>query len=154
MNKLILARFRDYVQHNYRDADMTTHTICSVLDCSKTYLHDLLKRECGCAAMEYVRYFRILKSIELIFDGKTKVYLHVGYKTSAAFSNAFFNITGFYASCFYASELEKHKEIIFVAYNIAAECPKKALQFITNNSSIRAILSEQQNKIDSNSSKK
>ena len=142
MDNPLLFRFKDYVNNNYKNSALTVSMICYGIGCSKTCLHELLKYRCGCSIMEYVENYRIMKSIELILSGTRKVHLHIGYKTSAAFSKAFLTITGFHSSCFYAVELNEYEVIISEAYNIAIESPKKAVQFVINDSTMIDILSE------------
>ena len=149
MNIKILDRFKDYVRHNYNNCDLTNPVICSDIHCSISYLYDILNFEYYYSCMQYVRYFRVLKSMEFIICNQTKkVYRNVGYKSSSAFYRNFLKVTGFDARCFYADELkeyfEEYKGIFPVIYGIAAKDPKEAIEFIIDNSSIRSILLDKQ----------
>ena len=144
MNKYLLSKFKSYISSNYADSNLTASTVCAHLQCSQSYLNELIKYEYQYSHKKYIEYFRILKAIELVCTQKTtNIYIAAGYNSSSVFSKAFLRITGFHFSCFYDSELKEYQDIISGAC-IAAECPKKAIQLIANNSSIRAVLSKNQ----------
>ena len=147
MNESLLFKFKDYVSRNYDNCDLTNLVMCSHLHSSKIHLDELIISNYDYTAMEYLDNYRILKSIELISNMTNQVYIRVGYKSITAFSKAFLRITGFHASYFYTNKLEEYKDLAPIVYSIAEKDPKKAIQFIINNTSIRTILLEQQKKI-------
>ena len=72
MNQLLLNKFQDLVVANYSNYKLNTKNICFDLSCSVSTLHRILISHYGCSIMKYVEYFRILKSIELVYYHDTK----------------------------------------------------------------------------------
>ena len=137
MNQLLLNNFKDHVNIHYSDHDVKTKGICSNLHCSINYLHEILTHEYGYSIMKYVKYFRILKAIELICKGKRKVYGMVGYNSSSVFSKSFLKVTGLNARHFFHFKFTERENIIRAALNAETENPKKVLESIINYVSIK-----------------
>ena len=149
MSQLLLDRFKDYVNIHYSDNNITITDICYDLHCSRSYLHEILIHQYGYSIMRYVEYFRTLKSIELVCKGERKVYLKVGYNSSSVFSKSFSRVTGFNAKCFFPYQFADNKNIIRTAINIATENPKKAIETIIKDVSMKTVLSGQKDKTNS-----
>jgi len=146
MSQSLIENFKGYVNIHYSDNNITTNNICSNLCCSISCLHRALIHNYGYSIMKYVEYFRILKSIELIGKGEKKVYYMVGYNSPSVFSKSFLRITGCNARCFCPYQLIDHKSIIKTALNEATENPKKAVENIIKDISIKTIFSKRQKK--------
>jgi AraC-like DNA-binding protein len=144
MKQRVLDNFKEYVSRNYTDKDLDSVIISSNINCSRSYLNEIVFHEYNYSLMKYVEYFRICKAIELLAERVKKVHSDVGYHSASVFSRAFLRVTGFNASCFTANELAMYKDIIEIAVKAAAWNPKKAMEFILNNKTIRDILLERQ----------
>ena len=93
-NQILLYKFQDNVVANYSDYKLNPTKICSDLYCTVRTLQRVVTSYYGYSIMEYVEYFRILKSIELTYYyGEKKVCYKVGYKYHSGFCRSFFRIT-------------------------------------------------------------
>jgi AraC-like DNA-binding protein len=93
--------------------------------------------------MRYVEYFRILKSIELIYyKGQKKVCYMVGYNSPVTFCRTFLRVTKLHMSYFLPSRFKENKKIAREVRKLAKQNPKKALEIILMDVAERAMLSK------------
>ena len=131
MNPSPLNDFKDFVEKNYPDSTLTIDFICSRINCLRKSLYRAVDHEYKYSPIKYIEYYKIWKAIEFIFEGEIKIHDKVGYKSPSGFSRTFSRITGFNMKQFYSYVFD-HKDIIETARSMAAENPKKAIEFIVD----------------------
>ena len=95
-SKAILARVKKYIAEHYRE-DISLEDIAEFVFLNASYLSRLFKRETGETFKEFLIRFRIEKAIELLKEGKYKIYEISelsGYHYSKYFIRQFRNIMG------------------------------------------------------------
>ena len=133
MNQLLLNKFQDNVVANYSNYKLNPISISSDLCCTVRTLQRTIISYYGYSIMEYVEYFRILKSIEFTYYyGEKKVCYKVGYKYHSGFCRSFLRITQLHLSFFSSDQFEENKKVAREVRKLAKENPKEALELILN----------------------
>lgn len=87
----------DYIGQHYSDGNLNVAQIAAQLGLSEGHLSHLFKKETDYTVGSYLTRYRIHKAMELLRQGKMKVYEvteAVGYRDIAYFSSTFKKITG------------------------------------------------------------
>jgi len=85
-----------YIKKHYQK-DINIKQVADELEISESYLSRIFKKETNYTFVDYLTYYRIKKSMELLQDYKVKIYEVsdlVGYKDSHYFSSLFKKIVG------------------------------------------------------------
>lgn len=91
----------DYIGEHYAEPGITVGVIAQALGISEGHLSHIFKKETDYTLLNYLTRYRIHKAMELLREGKLKVYEiaeRVGYRDIAYFSNMFKKLTGVTAS--------------------------------------------------------
>jgi len=92
MNYKKLSNFQSFVQGNFHKKGLKVDDITQAIDCSKSYLHEILTYRFNYSTMQYVEYYRILKAVELLLKGEKKFYPKLGFSSSASYCRSFYKI--------------------------------------------------------------
>ncbi len=97
ISELIIEKAKVYIEKNYMD-DVNLAEIANQVHLSPTYFSRFFKLHSGETLTDYIVKKRIEKAIEMLIEGKTKVYevsQKVGYRDSKYFYKIFKKYTGY-----------------------------------------------------------
>ena len=92
----IIEKAKSYIEENYNEC-ICLNDVAAHVYMNKSYFSSFFKSKVGLTYRDYLRNYRIEKSIRLIADGNMKIYeiaQAVGYNDSAHFIRAFKEVTG------------------------------------------------------------
>ena len=91
-----VKRVIEYIEHNYKDPELTNDTIYTKTGACKSYLSTVFKNSTGQSIHSYLINMRISKAKELLSSGVsvTETGEMVGFSNIHSFSRAFKNATG------------------------------------------------------------
>ena len=89
--ELIVRDFRRVVEEHYRDSELDLATLASRMDMSERQLQRKLKKSSGQSPSEFLRNYRLSRSLELILSGESihDTALAVGFSSQAYFASCF-----------------------------------------------------------------
>lgn len=103
----------NYISRHYRDTDISITSIARAMGVSDGHLSHVFKRETSYTVISYLTRYRIHKAMELLRDGRYKVYQVaelVGYRDVAYFSSIFKKTAGFSPSEYQSRIGQSQKE--------------------------------------------
>jgi AraC-like DNA-binding protein len=93
----LIAKMTSVVQQNISDAQFNANAFCQKLGMSKTILYSRLKNISGQTVNEFIRTYRLNKSLELLAEGKyniTQISEEMGFNSLSYFSRSFTKLFG------------------------------------------------------------
>jgi len=93
----LIAKMASVIQQNISDTEFNADVFCHKLGMSKTILYSRLKSISGQTVNEFIRTYRLHKSLELLAEGKyniTQISEEMGFNSLSYFSRSFTKLFG------------------------------------------------------------
>lgn len=91
-SKSFVSKAKEYVSHNYGDAELSLDSICQVLGVSNSYFSTIFKKKTGNSFIGYLTDYRMDQASRLLIETNEKSYVigkQVGYSDPNYFSYVF-----------------------------------------------------------------
>ncbi len=96
-DKRLLKKLDDHITNNILNTDLSIERISEEIGISRSHFHKKMKALTGCSPSEYVRNYRLKKSIELLKQNKysiEEISYSVGFSSPSYFSRSFTKFYG------------------------------------------------------------